>query len=115
LTDVNTGTEPPFHLLLEQEEVAVAATALNLLIADEAHQPQIRNLARGAIVALRDAPAEGEVVSVELTPQQMKTVHTAAKILFDDLEREQEDERKVLRRILEKLPDEHTMRAIEID
>ena len=93
----------------------MAATALNLLIADEAHQPEIRGIAREAIVAMRDAPAEGEVVSVELTPPQMKIVHTAAKLLLDDLQREQEDEREVLRRILEKLPDEHTMRAIEIE
>lgn len=114
MNDVTTP-EPPFHLLLEQDEVGVAATALNLLIADEARQQEIRRFAREAIEAMRDAPVEGEVVSAELTPQEMKIVHTAVKVLLDDLQREQEDERRLLRQILEKLPDEHTMRAIEIE
>jgi hypothetical protein len=45
----------------------------------------------------------------------MKITHTAVKLMFDDTQREQGEERDVLRRILDKLPDEHTMRAIEIE
>lgn len=37
------------------------------------------------------------------------------KRLFDDLQREQASQRKILRSILNELPDEHTMRAIELD
>jgi hypothetical protein len=115
MTDGGNGLEPPFHLLLEGEEVRVAATALNLLISDEAHAPPIRPLAREALTALEETPDERGIVSAPLTPQQMKIIHTAVKLLFDDLQRGQADEREVLRRILDKLPDEHTMRAIELE
>jgi hypothetical protein len=106
---------PPFHLLLAVEEVDAVRTALNLLISDEAHAPPIRPLARESLSALEGTPDEQGIVSAPLTPQQMKITHTAVKILFDDLQREQSDEREVLRRVLEKLPDEHTMRAIELE
>jgi len=65
-------------------------------------------------VGLEGAADERGIVSVRLTPQQMKVTHTALKLLFNDLQRDQADEREILRRILDKLPDEHTMRAIEI-
>jgi hypothetical protein len=38
----------------------------------------------------------------------------AYRLLLDDLRREQADERALLRSVLDKLPDEHTMRAIEL-
>jgi hypothetical protein len=37
------------------------------------------------------------------------------KLLLNDLQRGQAEEIEVLRGILEKLPDEHTMRAIQLD
>ena len=40
---------------------------------------------------------------------------SALRLLLNDLQREQADEREVLRGILDKLPDEHTMRAIELE
>jgi hypothetical protein len=45
----------------------------------------------------------------------MKITHTAVRLLFNDMQRGQSDERETLRAILEKLPDEHTMRAIILD
>jgi hypothetical protein len=45
----------------------------------------------------------------------MKITHTAVKLLLDDLQRGQDDERQVLWRILQKLPDEHAIRAIVIE
>ena len=45
----------------------------------------------------------------------MKITYSAVKLLLNDLQRGQADERGVLRGILEKLPDEHTMRAIQLD
>ncbi len=107
--------EPPFHLLLAEDEVGVARTALNLLISDEAHEPPIRPLAREVLAGLEGSPDERGTLSVELTPQQMKITHTAVKLLHDDLRYEHADEREILRRILEKLPDEHVMRAISLD
>ncbi|HEX8753584.1 MAG TPA: hypothetical protein VF731_09230 [Solirubrobacterales bacterium] len=115
MNDSVAQTEPPFHLLLEQDEVGVTQTALNLLIADEAHQGEIRGLARDVLAAIASASQEGPVLAVSLTPPQMKIAHTALRVLLDDLRREHEEEREILRRVLDKLPDEHTMRAIELD
>jgi hypothetical protein len=110
-----TEPEPPYHLVLDTEELPVTASALRLLISDEAHQPLIRTLAREVLAELREEPDERGRLTVALAPQQMKIVHSAARLLLRDLGREQADERAVLRRILEKLPDEHTMRAIALD
>jgi hypothetical protein len=45
----------------------------------------------------------------------MKITHTALRSLFGDLRREQADEIELIRGVLEKLPDEHVMRAISLD
>ncbi len=111
----SSGSEPPFHLRLAEDEVPVAVTALNLLIADETHDVPVRPLARAALSGVEGAADERGIVTVSLTPQAMKVTHTAVKLLFDDLQRGQADEREILRRILDKLPDEHTMRAIELE
>jgi hypothetical protein len=107
--------EPAYHLYLDAPEIAAAASALRLLISDEAHQPEIRRLAREVLAQLEGPPAAGTTLTVGLSPEQMKITHSAVKLLHDDLQREQASERTLLRSILEKLPDEHTMRAIEIE
>jgi hypothetical protein len=111
-----TAEQPPaYHLHLEADETPVAASALRLLISDEAHEPGIRGLARQVLAGLEAQPDERGVVSATLSPPQMKITHSALRLLLNDLQREQEDERAILRRILDKLPDEHTMRAIELE
>jgi hypothetical protein len=115
MAGAGSTAEPPFHLLLDQEEIPVTKTALNLLISDEAHEPPIRPLAREALAGLEGSADERGIVSVALSPAQMKITHTAVKLLHDDLRYEHADQRRVLRRILDKLPDEHTMRAIAIE
>jgi hypothetical protein len=107
--------EPAYHLFLDAAEVPVAASALRLLISDEAHEPGIRALAREVLEHLAPGPAGGELLTVGLTPPQMKITFSAVKLLLNDLGREQAEERSVLRGILDKLPDEHTMRAIQLD
>lgn len=107
--------EPPYHLLLALDEVPVAASVLRLLISDEAHEPEIRGLAREVLTALEQSPNERGVLTVTLAPQQMKITHSAVRLLLNDLQRGQAEEREVLHAILAKLPDEHTMRAIAID
>jgi hypothetical protein len=115
MSDAEPGDSPGYHLFLEPEEIPVAASALRLLISDEAHEPDIRALAREVLAHLNE-PAEGErLLTVELTPPQMKITYSAVKLLMNDMQREQADEREVLRSILGKLPDEHTIRAIELD
>ena len=104
--------EPPYHLLLDAEEVPVAAGALRLLISDEAARAPDPALGAGGSPGLEAAPDATGKLTVSLAPQQMKITHTAVRLLFDDLQRGQASEREILRGILDKLPDEHTMRAI---
>jgi hypothetical protein len=106
--------EPAYHLILDAEEIPQTAHALRLLVSDEAHEPQIRQLAREVLAELELQPDERGVLTVALAAQQMKITHSAVRLLLNDLQRGQADEREILRRILTKLPDEHTMRAIEI-
>jgi hypothetical protein len=106
--------EPPYHLLLHADEIGATGKALNLLISDEAHEPKIRGLARDVLAQLQGTPDEHGILSVALASQQMKITHTALALLYRDLGREQAGELETLRRVLDKLPDEHVMRAITI-
>jgi hypothetical protein len=107
--------EPQYHLRLEPDELGVTATALRLLVSDEAHEAQIRALAREVLDGLEGEPDERGIVSVALGSKQMKITHTALRSLFRDLGREQAEELEILRRVIDKLPDEHVMRAISLD
>jgi hypothetical protein len=110
----DVGGAPEYHLLLEAEEIPVASSALRLLISDEAHEPQIRGLAREVLAALDGPAGERGRLTVALSPPQMKITHSAVRLLVNDLQRGQAEEREILQRILGKLPDEHVMRAIEL-
>jgi len=115
MSDFTGGSEPAYNLLLDLDEVPVAASALGLLISDEAHQPEIRRLARAVLARLQTEPGDDRVLSVPLSPEEMKITHTAVRSLLDDLQRGQSPQREILWRIVEKLPDEHTMRAIMLE
>jgi hypothetical protein len=52
---------------------------------------------------------------LELTPAQLKITHTALKSLLDDFGHDQHDVMQVIHEVLEKLPDEHSIRAILLD
>jgi hypothetical protein len=52
---------------------------------------------------------------LELTPAQLKITHTALKSLLDDFGHEEPDVHRVIHEVLEKLPDEHSIRAISLD
>ena len=105
---------PDYHLLLDRDEVPVTASALRLYVSDEAHQPEITSLGREVLAELEGAPDEFGVLSLPLSAKQMKIVFFAVRLLINDLQREQADEREILWRVIEKLPDEHVMRAIEL-
>ena len=51
---------------------------------------------------------------LELTPAQLKLTHTALRSLLDDFGHEQSDVQAVIREVLDKLPDEHAIRGIDI-
>ena len=112
MSDPSQAPEPAYHLFLDPDEVPVTASALRLLISDEAHEPLIRSLAREVLAQLEQEPDSNGVLTVALAPEQMKITHTAVRLLYDDLQRGQAAELEILRSILDKLPDEHTMRAI---
>jgi hypothetical protein len=51
---------------------------------------------------------------VEFTPAQLKVVHTALKSLLDDFGHDEADVARVIHEVLDKLPDEHSIRAIDL-
>jgi hypothetical protein len=53
--------------------------------------------------------------SVDFTPAQLKVVHTALKSLLDDFGHDEVDVRRVIHEVLDKLPDEHSIRAINLE
>ncbi len=52
---------------------------------------------------------------LDLTAAQLKIVHTAVKSLYDDLGHEEGDVKQVVASVLDKLPGEHDIRAINLD
>ncbi len=57
----------------------------------------------------------GEIAfRLELTAVQLKIVHTALKSLYDDLGHEESDVQHVVASVLDKLPGEHEIRAIDL-
>ena len=53
--------------------------------------------------------------NLRLSPAQLKVTHTALHSLLDDFGHEQSDVQAVIREVLDKLPDEHAMRAVRLD
>jgi hypothetical protein len=51
---------------------------------------------------------------LELTPGQLKITHTALKSLLDDFGHEEHAMHRLVREVLDKLPDEHAIRAINL-
>jgi hypothetical protein len=52
---------------------------------------------------------------LELTPAQLKIAYTALHSLLDDFGHEESDVIRVIHEVLAKLPDEHAVRAIQLD
>lgn len=52
---------------------------------------------------------------LELTPAQLKITHTALRSLLDDFGRDQPEVLRTIHEVLDKLPDEHAIRAIQLD
>lgn len=52
---------------------------------------------------------------LELTPAQLKITHTALRSLLDDFGHDERDVAEVIHEVLDKLPDEHAIRAIELE
>jgi len=52
---------------------------------------------------------------LELTPAQLKITHTALRSLLDDFGHDQPEILELIREVLRKLPDDHAIRAIQLD
>ena len=52
---------------------------------------------------------------LELTPAQLKITHTALRSLLDDFGHDQAQVLRTIHEVLDKLPDEHSIRAIDLD
>src|SRR5436190_7381009 len=51
---------------------------------------------------------------LELTPAQLKITHAALKSYLDDFGHDERDVHRVVHEVLDKLPDEHSIRAIDL-
>jgi hypothetical protein len=51
---------------------------------------------------------------LDLTPGQLKIVHSALHSMLDDLGHDEHDVQRIVREVLDKLPDEHSIRAIDL-
>jgi len=57
----------------------------------------------------------GEVAfRLDLTAAELKVTHTALRSLLDDYGHDEHDVIQVIRQVLDKLPDEHSIRAIDL-
>ena len=52
--------------------------------------------------------------TLHLSPPELKVVHTALKSLLDDFGHDEADVTRAIHGVLDKLPDEHSIRAIEL-
>jgi hypothetical protein len=52
---------------------------------------------------------------LELTPAQLKITHTALRGLLDDFGHDERRIQAIVQEVLAKLPDEHAIRAIQLD
>ena len=51
---------------------------------------------------------------LDLTPAQLKIAYTALKSFLDDFGHDEGDVHRVVRQVLDKLPDEHALKDIDI-
>ena len=62
-----------------------------------------------------DVIQPGEIAfRLDLTAAELKVTHTALKSLLDDFGHEEHDVQAVIHEVLKKLPDEHSIRAIDL-
>ena len=52
---------------------------------------------------------------LELSPAQLKITHTALRGLLDDFGHDEGEIHRIIHEVLAKLPDEHAIRAIQLD
>src|SRR3954453_15207117 len=105
-------SHPTFPLIVHDDERATLRTALEVYRGDFGHEEH-------RIVALVDdilarVPAD-EHPPLDLDAAAMKVTHGAPHSLLEDSQREQAQERRHLRDLLDRMPGEPDIRAIDLD
>lgn len=54
------------------------------------------------------------VFRLDLTAAELKVTHTALRSLLDDYGHDEQDVIQIIRTVIDKLPDEHSIRAIDL-
>jgi hypothetical protein len=103
---------PTFPLFVHDDERAVLRTALTAYRGDFGHDEH-------AIVELVDevlaAIPEAEPQTLDLDAAAMKVTYGALHAALEDSTRAQEGDRAALRALLDRMPGEHDVRAIDLD
>jgi hypothetical protein len=103
---------PVFPLIVHDDERPILRLALKAFRDDLGH-------AEHQVAAVVDAVArrisDDEHQPLELDAADMKVTWSALHTLLDDSVRTQRDDREHLRALLERLPGEHDIRAIDLD
>src|SRR4051812_19836699 len=103
---------PTFPLIVHDDERATLRTALQVYRGDFGHEEH-------RIVAVVDEVLarvpDDEQTPLDLDPPAMKVTHGALHALLEDTRRDQRDERVHLRALLERMPGEPDIRAIDLD
>ena len=103
---------PTFPLIVHDDERPVLRTALEAYRGDFGHKEQpIVDLVDEVIAAVPD----NEAVPLDLDAAAMKVTYGALHSALEDSVRAQEPEREHLRALLDRMPGEHDIRAIDLD
>jgi hypothetical protein len=103
---------PTFPLIVHDDERLVLRTALEAYRGDFGHdEHEIVRLVDEVIAAVPD----NEAVPLDLDAAAMKVTYGALHSLLEDSRRTQQDDREHLRALLDRLPGEHDIRAIDLD
>lgn|SRR4051812_18704699 len=105
-------SQPTFPLIVHDDERHVLRTALEVYRGDFGHdEHEIVALVDEVLAAL---PAD-EATALPLDAAAMKVTHGALHALLADSRRTQQADRDHLRALLDRLPGEHDIRAIDLD
>jgi hypothetical protein len=104
--------EPTFPLYVHDDERETLRTALRAFRDDLGHEEhRIAAVLDGLLGRIPDA----EPAPLTVDAAEMKVTFTALHSALDDSRRDQPDARAHLRALLDRLPGEHDIRAIDLD
>jgi hypothetical protein len=104
--------EPTFPLYVHDDERETLRLSLQSFRDDLGHEEhRIAAVLDGLLKRIPD----GEPTPLTVDAAEMKVTYTALHSMLDDSRREQADDRAHLRALLDRLPGEHDIRAIDLD